>query len=68
MYIFLDESGDIKGKTSKCFIICGFKTGNKRRVEKEFIKWQRECFPRKLKYQNEIIRGTVLFSPENLLK
>ena len=54
MYLFLDESGDIKGKTSKCFIICAFKTGNKRRIEKEFIKWQRECFPRKLKYQNEV--------------
>lgn len=54
MYIFLDESGDIKGKTSKCFIICAFKTGNKRRIEKEFIRWQRENYPKKLKYQSEV--------------
>ncbi len=55
MYIFLDESGDfIKHNHDEYFVIGSFTVGNQRKTDKEFIKWFRTKFPKRMRKQNEI--------------
>ena len=54
MFIFLDESGNFSGDKDDYFIIGGFITGTPRRTAKEFRKWQRKKFPKKLRRKNEV--------------
>lgn len=54
-HIFLDESGQFsKHNDEKYFVIGSFTVGNPRRTEKQFRVWQRNKFPKKLRYQPEI--------------
>lgn len=55
MYIFLDESGDFtKHNHEEYFVIGSFTVGNQRKTNKEFIKWFRSRFPKKMRKQSEI--------------
>ncbi len=54
MFVFLDESGNFARDRDNYFIVGGFVTGNPRRTAKEFRKWQRRKFPKKLRYKNEV--------------
>lgn len=54
MFIYLDESGNLTKKNGKYFIVASFTVGDPRRIAKAFRKWQRDKFPRKLKYQAEV--------------
>lgn len=54
-YIFIDESGQFaKHKDDEYFVVASFTIGNPKRIRKEFKKWHREKFPRKMRYQQEI--------------
>ena len=69
MYIFLDESGDFtKHNHEEYFVIGSFTVGNQRKTDKEFIKWFRTKFPRKMKTQNEIKWSATGISDELRLK
>lgn len=54
MYIYLDESGDLRRSDTKYFIVGTFTVGDSRRIVKAFRKWQKSKFPKKLKGQAEI--------------
>lgn len=55
MYIFLDESGQFtKHDHDEYFVIGSFTVGNQRRTDKEFRKWFRTKFPKKIRRQSEV--------------
>src|SRR3989344_8631099 len=55
MYIFLDESGNFtKHNHEEYFVIGSFTVGNQKRTNKEFRKWFRTKFPRKMRKQSEV--------------
>lgn len=54
MHIYLDESGNLTGKSGKYFIVGTYTVGNPQRIENAFRRWQRRKFPKKLKAQTEI--------------
>ena len=55
MYIFLDESGNFtKHNHEEYFVIGSFTVGDQKRTNKEFKKWFRTKFPRKMKKQSEV--------------
>ncbi len=55
MFIFLDESGQFtKHNNEKYFVVGSFIVGNQRRTDKEFRKWFRSRFPRRMRNQSEI--------------
>lgn len=55
MFIFLDESGQFtKHDNEKYFVVGSFTVGDQRRTDKEFRKWFRSRFPRKMRNQSEI--------------
>lgn len=55
MYIFLDESGDFtKHNHEEYFVIGSFTVGNQGKTNKEFIKWLRTRFPKRMRKQSEI--------------
>ena len=54
-YIFLDESGQFyKNNHESFFVIGSFITANPKQLAKKFRAWQKNKFPKKLKYQSEI--------------
>jgi len=54
MFIYLDESGNLTKSNGKYFIVTSYTIGDPRRIAKAFRKWQKNKFPRKLKYQSEV--------------
>lgn len=54
MYVYLDESGNLTGKSGKYFIVGSYTVGDPRRIGNSFRKWKTSKFPRKLKDQAEI--------------
>lgn len=55
MYIFLDESGNFtKHNHEEYFVIGSFTVGDQRRTNKEFRKWFRSKFPKKMRKQSEV--------------
>lgn len=55
MFIFLDESGQFtKHNHEEYFVIGSFTIGNQSRTNKEFRKWFRSKFPKKMRTQSEI--------------
>ena len=55
MYIFLDESGQFtKHNHEEYFVIGSFTVGDQRRTDKEFRKWFRSKFPKKIRTQSEV--------------
>jgi len=55
MYIFLDESGNfMKHNHEEYFVIGSFTVGDQRRTKKEFRKWFRTKFPKRMRGQSEV--------------
>lgn len=55
MYIYLDESGNFtKHDHEEYFVVGSFTVGNQRRTDKEFRKWFRTKYPRRMRNQTEI--------------
>jgi hypothetical protein len=55
MYIFLDESGNFtKHNHEEYFVIGSFTVGDQRRTNKEFRKWFRSKFPKRMRKQSEV--------------
>ncbi len=55
MYIYIDESGQFKKNGQEdYFVVASFIIKNHKRTRKEFRKWQKDKFPRKMKHQPEI--------------
>lgn len=54
MYIYLDESGDLRRSDTKYFVVGTYTVGDPKRIAKAFRKWQKSKFPRILKDQAEI--------------
>lgn len=55
MHIFLDESGNFtKHNHEEYFVIGSFTVGDQRRTDKEFRKWFRTKFPKKMRGQSEV--------------
>ena len=54
MFLYLDESGNLTKSIGKYFIVTSYTIGDPRRIAKAFRKWQKNKFPRKLKYQSEV--------------
>lgn len=55
MYIFLDESGNFtKHNHEEYFVVGTFTVGDQRQTHKEFRKWFRSKFPKKMRTQSEI--------------
>jgi len=55
MYIFLDESGDFtKHNHEEYFVIGSFTVGDQRKTDKEFAKWCKSRFPKRMRGQSEI--------------
>lgn len=54
-YIFVDESGQFsKHNHEEYFVVASFIIGDQKRTNKEFRKWVRSKFPRKMRTQSEI--------------
>ena len=69
MHIFIDESGQFtKSNQGKYFVIGSFTCGDYRRTEKNFKKWQRTKFPRKMRMQAEIKFADLKVEKELRLK
>lgn len=69
MFVFIDESGNFKGKKNGCFIVGGFVTGNPDRTAKLFRKWQHRKFNNlKLRYRPEVKFSDTRLSEELRLK
>jgi hypothetical protein len=55
MFIFLDESGQFtKHNHDGYFVVGTFTVGKQSRTNKEFRKWVKTKFPRKMRHQSEI--------------
>ena len=55
MYIFLDESGQFsKNDHEEYFVVGSFTVGDQKRTNKEFRKWFRTKFPKKMRTQSEV--------------
>jgi len=68
-FIFLDESGQFtKYNNEKYFIVGSFTVGNPRRTQKQFHVWQKERFPRRIRYQSEIKFSEVNITDKLRLK
>lgn len=51
MFIFLDESGTLTESDSKYFVVGSYSVGDPHKITKEFRKWQKVKFPKKLRRQ-----------------
>lgn len=54
MNSYLDETGDLRRRNTKYFIIGTFTVGDPKRIKNAFRRWQKSKFPRKLKGQTEV--------------
>lgn len=54
MYIYLDESGTLTEGSGDYFIVASFTVGDIRKIAKEFRKWQKNKFPKKLRVKPEV--------------
>jgi len=55
MYIFLDESGNFtKHNNEEYFVIGSFTIGDQRKTNKEFKKWFKTKFPKRMRRQSEV--------------
>lgn len=69
MYIFLDESGNFtKHNHEKYFVIGSFTVGDQKRTNKEFRKWFRSKFPKRMRKQSEVKWSATGISDELRLR
>lgn len=55
MFIYLDESGEFtKRDHGEYFVIASFTVGDQKRTNKEFRKWFKTKFPKRMRNQSEI--------------
>lgn len=68
MYIYLDESGDFKGKQTKYFIIASYVTNNPKGINNAYRRWQITKLPQKFKWLPEIKFSNTKLTDELRLK
>ncbi len=54
MSTYIDETGDLRRRDTKYFIIGTFTVGDPMRIKNAFRRWQKSKFPKKLKHQTEV--------------